>query len=93
MARRWMNLQFVECKTWGHAWDEYNAADNPPRGSFRWRMTLRCTRCYTTRHDYLDATGHVVSRKYGYADGYRDARGAEKPTRDEMRIVIIRKKR
>ena len=92
MARHWMNLQFVECKTWGHAWEEYDASDRPTR-PFRWRMTLRCIRCYTTRADYLDAEGIVVGRKYQYADGYRDARGSDKPTRNEMRLFIIKRGR
>jgi hypothetical protein len=56
-------------------------------------MTLRCIRCYTTRADYLDAEGIVVGRKYQYADGYRDARGSDKPTRNEMRLFIIKRGR
>lgn len=92
MARRWMNLQFVECKTWGHAWEEYDSADTPRR-PFRYRMTLRCVRCYTTRADYLDAEGQLIGRQYVYAEGYRDARGAEKPTRNEMRILLIKRRR
>lgn len=92
MARRWNNYDsFIECKTWGHAWDDYDSASTP-RTPFRYREVLRCTRCATVRTFYLDATGDVVSRSYKYSDGYRDAKGTDKPTRPEMRLLIIRRK-
>lgn len=96
MARRtWANINYVECKTYGHAWDEYN--DNGrtpmPRG-VRYRMTLRCTRCGTTRHDHLDANGdRVGGPRYRKPSGYSDLIGpGEKPTRPQMRLLIIRRR-
>lgn len=91
MARRWMNYSFIECKTWGHSWESFDSADTP-RGPFRYRETLRCIRCQTQRIYYLDAELNIVSKRYIYADGYRDARGADKPTRNEMRVLIIKRK-
>ena len=91
--RRWSDVSFVECKTWGHAWEEYNpigsTSDRPGL-----RMTLECVRCHTRRHDFLNPQGHVTGRQYFYAEGYRstDAFG-QKPTRDEMRLIIIKRTR
>lgn len=92
MARRWMNHQYTECKTWGHAWEDFDSADTP-RGAFRYRETLRCIRCFTQRIFYLDAEGNPVSKRYIYANGYRDAKDTEKPTRPEMRILLIKRRK
>jgi len=93
MARRWANYDsYIECKTWGHAWEDYDSASTP-RQPFRYREVVRCTRCATVRTRYMDAEGDTIGHpQYKYADGYRDVRGAEKPTRAEMRILIIRRK-
>lgn len=81
-------VEYIECKTYGHSWDEYNAryADAAPRGTDR--LTLRCTRCGTTRHDTFDkVTGEVETRKYVYPSGYKEAVGV-KPSRAALRLML-----
>lgn len=77
---------FIGCKTYCHAWDEYNPREDPPTGTFD-RITLRCTRCTTTRHDEFDRNGDMVRRQYGYPDGYREAADS-KPSRAALRLML-----
>ena len=94
MARRWANYDsFIECKTFGHSWfvQDANAFARSSPG-WRYEMLLECERCRTTRVDRLDVEGNVTSRSYKYADHYRDAKGEQKPTRPEMRILIIKRR-
>lgn len=80
-------VSYVECKTYGHSWDEYNPSDGDLDG-WAYRLTLRCTRCTTTRHDYLDKAGELGRRHYSYPDGYRDPK-EQKRKRPEMRLLIV----
>lgn len=95
MARRWANYDsFIECKTFGHSWfvtDAPTFARANEKG-VKYEMDLECKRCRTRRTDRLNISGEVVGRSYKYADRYRDATGAEKPTRPEMRLLIIRRR-
>lgn len=87
---RQQQVAFIECKTFGHAWDEYNPTDVPELqpGMYFDRITLRCTRCHTTRHDYLDRSGGVEYRNYTYTDGYRDTRDQPRPSRAVLRLLL-----
>jgi len=59
----------VKCRSYGHAWDEFNPIDlEAPL--YGWRLSLRCTRCHTERHDNIDFKGQVMGRRYIYAEGY-----------------------
>jgi hypothetical protein len=77
---------FIECKTFGHAWDEYNPGDGDLNGWFD-RITLRCERCGSTRHDYHDNRGELGARKYWTPDGYKDAKD-QKPSRAALRLML-----
>ena len=78
----------LRCRTYGHAWDEYFPDDlGPPM--FGWRLSLRCVRCATERHDIIDHIGQVGQRRYIYPDGYQLA-GEEKPTKEELRQNLFR---
>jgi hypothetical protein len=61
---------FVRCRTYNHSWDEFFPIDleSPAYG---WRLSLRCTRCGTERHDNIDFKGGVMGRRYIYAEGYQ----------------------
>lgn len=42
--------EFVQCRTYGHAWNEFNPTDSPSKPwAEHWRITLRCTCCTTER--------------------------------------------
>jgi hypothetical protein len=73
----------AQCRTYGHAWEEFFPVDMgiPMYG---WRLSLRCARCTSERHDTIDALGRINGRRYIYADGYQVARD-ERPDRDTLR--------
>jgi hypothetical protein len=79
---------FVRCRTYGHAWEEWFPADlGPPR--YGWRLSLRCTRCTTERHDEIGRNGDVEGRRYIYVDGYRPPTGTEAISRPEYREQLF----
>jgi hypothetical protein len=61
---------YIRCRTYSHAWDEFNPDDmGPPQ--WGWRLSLRCTRCATQRHDLIAFRGgKVLGRRYIYPDNY-----------------------
>jgi hypothetical protein len=82
-----LDESMIRCRTYGHAWDEfYPSVKGPP--SFGWRLSLRCTRCTTERHDTIDVLGHVAAREYLYPEGYHLLRD-ETPTRDQLRVAMF----
>lgn len=83
---------FVRCRTYNHAWEEfYPDLMDPP--AFGWRLSLRCIRCSTERHDTISyATGQLMNRRYIYPDGYKMARD-ETPTREVFREELFSKLR
>jgi hypothetical protein len=56
---------------------------------FGWRLSLRCVRCTTERHDVIDHIGGVGQRRYIYAEDYRMTRD-ELPSREELRMSLFR---
>jgi hypothetical protein len=83
----------LRCRIYGHAWDEFYP-DDLGVPLYGWRLSLRCTRCTTERHDVIDHIGQVGQRRYIYAPDYQMHRD-ELPTRDEMRqtmMLDVRKK-
>jgi len=78
----------VRCRTYGHAWDEFAPVgmDDPAYG---WRLSLRCIRCTTERHDVIDTIGAVSERRYIHPDGYDLATGTDhRLTRPEYRQML-----
>lgn len=61
---------FVKCRSYGHGWDEFAPVDMD-RPVYGWRLSLRCVRCATERHDNIDFKGQVMGRYYRYPDGYQ----------------------
>jgi hypothetical protein len=89
MASRTRQIAYLDCRTFGHAWDEYNPTGEQfaRRDGFYDRITVRCTRCTTTRHDYIDREGQVTFRQYKHPEGYRIAKD-ETPSRAVMRLLL-----
>lgn len=83
-----MPLEFVRCRTFGHAWDEFVPV-GMRKPSFGFRISLVCTSCGKERHDVIDQLGQVAYRDYvdpdGYYLGYR-------VKRDEVRLVYEQKR-
>lgn len=78
---------YVRCRIYSHAWDEF-FPDDMEVPSFGWRLSLRCTRCTTERHDVIDRKGAVAMRRYIYPEGYSYATG-ERPDRSYFRDALF----
>lgn len=77
--------EYTLCKTISHSWDR---VDNPelPAPEMGWRLSLRCIRCQSQRHDLISpATGVVMSRRYVYPDGYETPKGQGHLLRTDLR--------
>jgi hypothetical protein len=78
---------FVRCRTYNHAWDEFAPLDLQPPW-YGWRLSLRCIRCATERHDNYDFKGQIMGRRYLYPDGYQ-TKGDDRPTKQEFREELF----
>jgi len=65
-----LDLTYLRCRSYGHAWDEFAPIDMEAPW-YGWRLSLRCLRCQTERHDNIDFKGKVMGRRYIYPDGYQ----------------------
>jgi hypothetical protein len=64
-----LDESFIKCRNYLHAWDEFFPITlEPPM--YGWRLSLRCIRCGTERHDNIDFKGRVMGRRYIYPQGY-----------------------
>ena len=85
--RTGIDQAMLRCRIYGHAWDEFYP-DDLGTPLYGWRLSLRCTRCSTERHDVIDHIGQISMRRYIYADGYRIEKD-ETPTREAMRLDMF----
>src|SRR5215831_2100720 len=61
---------YLRCRSYGHGFEEFAPVDlYPPL--YGWRLSLRCIRCTTERHDNYDFKGKLMGRRYIYPDGYQ----------------------
>ena len=83
---------FLRCRTYSHAWDEFAPIDMDAPW-YGWRLSLRCVRCGTERHDNISySSGMIMSRKYIYADDYQ-FKNTETPTKEVFREELFSKLR
>jgi hypothetical protein len=59
---------------------------------YGWRLSLRCLRCTTERHDNYDFKGDIMGRRYIYPDGYQ-TKGDDRPTKQEFREELFERLR
>jgi hypothetical protein len=64
-----LSLTYLKCRSWRHAWDDFNPKWDPP--VYGYRESLRCTRCGTERHYVFDFHHRLISKRYIYPDGYK----------------------
>jgi hypothetical protein len=75
-----------------HAWEIFTPI-NMDAPWYGWRLSLRCVRCGTERHDNLSyATHQLLSRRYMHPEGYLYEKG-ERPTRQEFQEDLFTKLR
>lgn len=85
--RTGLDQSMLRCRIYGHAWDEFYP-DDLGTPLYGWRLSLRCTRCTTERHDVIDSIGQISMRRYIYVEGYRNE-SDEKPTREDLRLAMF----
>lgn len=87
---------YEECKgPLKHAWFDYNPPTNTltPRILSQWgRITMRCERCTSTRHDGITEEGYLVTRDYWHPADYKDPPDG-KPTYEELRVFLVKRTR
>lgn len=71
-----------------HAYEVFNPIDMEPP-YLGWRLSLRCVRCGTERHDTKAyGTHQLLSRRYIWPDGYLYEKG-QRPTREEFQEELF----
>ena len=86
---RALNDAYVMCRTLGHAWDDFIPMRKPAK--FGDRLSLRCIRCETERHDVVSwVDGSLLQREYQHPEGYAMA---AKHTRAEFRATLMARRR
>jgi hypothetical protein len=79
---------FVRCRTYNHAWDEFFPIDLEAPW-YGWRLSLRCVRCGTERHDNIAfGTGEMMGRRYIYPEDYQ-LHGEDKKDRTVFREELF----
>lgn len=74
-----------------HAWGDHDGSGFG-RPEFGVAFHMQCSRCGTVRRDIVSRVdGGLLSRRYYYPEGYRDAKG-ERPTTEELRLYAIKQR-
>lgn len=82
---RALDRDYVRCRTYGHAWDDFLPMRKPAK--FGDRLSLRCIRCATERHDIVSwVDGSLLQREYQHPEDYAMA---EHHTRAEFRATLM----
>jgi hypothetical protein len=79
------DLDYVECRDLGHAWEPRSAR----RIDKGFERIMLCLRCSTERRQRLDAHGWPDGATYGYPDGYLSP-GHGRMTRDDRGRLRLR---
>jgi hypothetical protein len=69
LSVRGLNTDFVKCRGFGHAWDEWFPHDVHPTMGFL--SACRCMRCGTQRLNTLNVHGGILNRRYIWPDEYK----------------------
>lgn len=81
-----MNLDFVQCRDFGHSWRPFSARWNSVENAYE--SQLQCSRCFTTRTRWLSTTGQQLQSSYDYAEGYT-VKGLGRLTGSDRDIVRL----
>ena len=85
------DTDMVRCRVLRHSWDDFDPV-GLREPSFGTRVSLRCLRCSSERHDVYDSNGEVTYRRYIYVEGYQYAKG-ERPSAAEFRVLLMKAQR
>jgi len=81
-----MNLEYVQCRDFGHSWRPFSARWNSVENAYE--SQLQCSRCSTVRTRWLSTTGQQLQSSYNYADGYA-VKGLGRLTGSDRDIVRL----
>ena len=80
---------FLYCRDFSHAW--FVEHQSRIRSNGVATRVLECRRCKTLRTDEVIArTGELFYRRYTYPDGYCLKAGAERVTKQQVRVLAIK---
>lgn len=84
-----MELEFIQCRDFGHSWRPYSARWVPRDNCYE--SQLRCARCKAIRTRWLSRTGSQIGGGYDYADGYlvKGIGRLSGTDRDKIRLASI----
>jgi hypothetical protein len=87
-----LSVEYVQCRTWGHAWEDF-IPDGKREPGWGHRFSLRCVRCATERHDTIDSLGRLSVRTYEYPEDYSLSEWdvADRPDRAALRLDLLKK--
>jgi hypothetical protein len=77
----------LHCRELGHVWKPMTARWDREASCYDRR--LRCTSCRTVRVQLLTGSGHAVSNRYIYPDGYLAKGSAHNLNRDAFRLEAL----
>jgi hypothetical protein len=78
------NYEYLECRSFGHAWQMQDAPRTEP--SWGYLAALVCSRCGMERLDTIDLLGQISVRRYLQPEGYRNP---DHTDRAEYRIELM----
>lgn len=85
MGRRLIPLNYLKCRGFMHAWEEFIPVGK--RKAMGDRASFVCVCCGTERHDVYDTYGVIATREYVYpSDGYP----GDLPMRDAKVLYLKR---
>ena len=79
--------RLLHCRELGHTWRPSTVQWDPQARSYDRR--LLCRNCRTVRIQLLDRSGHVLSNRYQYPDGYLAQNVARGVGRDAFRVEAV----
>lgn len=84
-----LSESFLLCREMGHNWRPYTARWDDEHVVYD--RIIRCSRCYTERHQTLSPRGHVLSSGYNYPDGYQShgLGRLDGESRDQIRLESL----
>lgn len=79
----------LDCRDFGHQWKPWGA--RWAGDAHGWERRLRCPRCKTERVQMVSRSGHVLTNRYLYPDGYLAPALPDAPriSRDQFRLESI----
>ena len=84
----------AQCATLNHQFEVFAPVPPRRRHGAGYYLSMRCSTCYTERHDHYDLLGGLISRQYIYTQAYLDERvdlsDSDRTYKQHFRTVFAR---